>query len=163
RPRRPRADARRPRACPRPAELAVRARQPRGGRRPHPRRRRDRQPRPRPRGEGHCPPLRRGGHASVGGTMAATHARAPVRFEPREDGVGVVSMRDASGKNAMSEPFVHALLAALRDAAAWAPLKVVVLAGTPEIFSSGADLSMLRELVHGGVQPTDIVLAKAVL
>jgi len=96
----------------------------------------------------------------VGGTMSED---APVRFEPREDGIGVVSMRDAPGKNAMSEPFVRALLAALRDAAAWAPLKVVVLAGTPEIFSSGADLSMLKELVRGGVQPTDILLAKAVL
>lgn len=86
-----------------------------------------------------------------------------VRFEPGEGGVGVVAMRDAEGNNAMSEPFVHELLAALAAAVAWPDLKVVVLRGTPQIFSSGASLDMLRALVKGGVAPTDIVLAKAVL
>ena len=86
-----------------------------------------------------------------------------VHFEPGEGGVGVVAMRDAEGKNAMSEPFVHQLLGALREAAACAELKVVVLRGTREIFSSGANVEMLRALVRGEVVPTDIVLAKAVL
>ena len=88
---------------------------------------------------------------------------ALVRFEPQEGGVGVVAMVDAEGKNAMSERFVHELLAALAAAAAWAPLKVVILQGLPDVFSSGASMEMLRALCQGGVAPTDILLAKAVL
>lgn len=86
-----------------------------------------------------------------------------VEFQGQADGIGVVSMRDVENKNAMSERFVHELLAAFAEATAWAPLKVVVLAGTPEVFSSGASLAMLRALTKGAVVPTDIVLAKAVL
>jgi polyketide biosynthesis enoyl-CoA hydratase PksI len=86
-----------------------------------------------------------------------------VRFEPQPDGTAVVAMVDAEGKNAMSERFVHELCGALAAASAWAPLKVVVLKGLPEIFSSGASLEMLRALCEGGVAPTDILLAKAVL
>jgi polyketide biosynthesis enoyl-CoA hydratase PksI len=88
---------------------------------------------------------------------------ALVRFDPQEGGVGVVAMADAEGKNAMSERFVHELLAAFSAATAWAPLKVVLLQGLPEIFSSGASMEMLRALCQGGVAPTDILLAKAVL
>lgn len=88
---------------------------------------------------------------------------ALVAFEPGESGIGVVHMRDAAGNNAMSERFVHELLGSLDAASAWAPLKVLVLQGTSEIFCSGASLDMLRALVKGGVAPTDIVLAKAVL
>jgi polyketide biosynthesis enoyl-CoA hydratase PksI len=86
-----------------------------------------------------------------------------VAFEPQAGGIGVIAMRDAAGKNAMSAPFVEDLLAALRAVTAWEPLRVIVLAGTPEIFSSGASLDMLRDLTHGAVAPTDILLAKAVL
>ena len=86
-----------------------------------------------------------------------------VRFDPQQGGVGVVAMVDAEGKNAMSERFVHELLGALSAATAWAPLRVVLLQGLPEIFSSGASMEMLRALCQGGVAPTDILLAKAVL
>lgn len=88
---------------------------------------------------------------------------ALVRFELEPSGVGVIAMRDAEGKNAMCERFVEELLAALRAATSSEAVKVVVLQGTPEIFSSGANVEMLRALVHGAVVPTDIVLAKAVL
>lgn len=86
-----------------------------------------------------------------------------VSFELGENGVGVIAMRDVEGKNAMSERFVHELLAAIGEASASAQLKAVVLQGTREIFSSGANVEMLRALVRGEVVPTDIVLAKAVL
>jgi polyketide biosynthesis enoyl-CoA hydratase PksI len=88
---------------------------------------------------------------------------ALVRFDPQPDGVAVVAMVDAEGQNAMSERFVGELYAALSAAVTWKALKVVVLQGLPEIFSSGASMEMLRSLAKGGVAPTDIVLAKAVL
>ena len=85
------------------------------------------------------------------------------RFAPHPGGVAVVSMVDVEGKNAMSERFVGDLLGALREAEAWAPLKVIVLAGLPDVFSSGASMDMLRALARGEVAPADILLAKAVL
>ena len=93
----------------------------------------------------------------------AAGVSALVRFEPQADGTAVVAMVDVEGKNAMSERFVGELCAALAAATAWAPLKVVILQGLPEVFSSGASMEMLRALCQGGVAPTDILLAKAVL
>jgi polyketide biosynthesis enoyl-CoA hydratase PksI len=93
--------------------------------------------------------------------MSAANPR--VRMEREQGGVALVIMGDREGKNAMSAPFVGALLAALREAEAWSALKVVVLAGLPEVFSSGASLDMLRALARGEVVPTDIVLARALL
>jgi polyketide biosynthesis enoyl-CoA hydratase PksI len=80
-----------------------------------------------------------------------------------ERGIGVMTMADADGTNAMSERFVRDLLAALGRAALDPTLRVLVLAGTRDVFSSGASLEMLRALARGEVLPTDIVLAKAVL
>lgn len=88
---------------------------------------------------------------------------ARVRFELEPSGIGVVAMRDTEGRNAMSEAFVEDLIAALGAASRCADVKVAVLAGLPDIFTSGASLDMLRDLVHGKVVPTDIMLAKAVL
>lgn len=88
---------------------------------------------------------------------------AAVRFLPCDGGVGHLVMADASGRNEMTATFVEELVAALREAAAWPDLRALVLVGHTEIFSSGASLGMLRELVAGGVAPADILLAKAVL
>lgn len=88
---------------------------------------------------------------------------ARVRFEPQAGGIGVVAMCDTEGRNAMSAEFVEDLVAALGAAAAWPDLKVVILAGLPDIFTSGASLDMLKALVHGKVVPTDITLAKTVI
>ncbi len=89
--------------------------------------------------------------------------RPAVRFEPGDDGIGVVAMADASGRNEMSRGFVEELLGALRLAARWPDLRVVLLVGLPEVFSAGASLDVLRALARGGLAPTDIVLSKAIL
>ena len=84
-----------------------------------------------------------------------------VVFHPGpSEGVGIVAMRDAAGKNAMTEAFVHQLVDAFKQAEAWAPLRVVVLEGLPEIFSSGAHAGLLKELVQGSLAPSDILLPK---
>lgn len=90
-------------------------------------------------------------------------AQPLVRVERGEGGVAVVAMRDEAGRNAMSERFVEDLFAALREAAAWSGLKVVVLTGLPDIFSSGASRDVLVRLVRGEIAPTDLLLAKALL
>lgn len=86
-----------------------------------------------------------------------------IEVERREDGVALVRMVDRAGDNAMSPRFVEAFLATLDEVEAWPALKVVVLAGTDEVFSSGADLTMLARLTEGTIAPTEIVLPKRVL
>jgi len=79
------------------------------------------------------------------------------------DGVALLEMRDAAGKNAFSDSFVDELLEAL-DAAALDPgTRALVLAGLPEVFCSGAPQALLRRLVDGAMQPSDIVLARRLL
>ncbi len=86
-----------------------------------------------------------------------------IEIDRHDDGVAVVKMADAAGNNAMSPAFVHGLVDAFDEVERWPELKVVVLAGTEEVFCSGASLDMLEELVEGSIEPTEIVLPKRVL
>lgn len=86
-----------------------------------------------------------------------------IDIERQDDGVAIVTMADVEGKNAMSPRFVRELSAAFDEVETWPALKVIVLAGTEEIFCSGASLEMLEELVRGTIAPTEIVLPKRVL
>jgi len=80
-----------------------------------------------------------------------------------DEGVATIEMCDLAGQNAMSEPFVGALLASFRRVAAWDKLKVAVLLGLPEIFSSGASREVLAALVEGSIAPSDLLLPKILL
>ena len=80
-----------------------------------------------------------------------------------DDGVVEIAMRDEGSRNAMTEPFVHALSAALKEAALLGDAKCFVLTGLADIFSSGASFDMLVGLSKGELAPTDIVLPKLVL
>jgi polyketide biosynthesis enoyl-CoA hydratase PksI len=86
-----------------------------------------------------------------------------VHLEHRKDGVAVVWMRNERSKNAMTPRFVSELLSALRQAAHSPATKVVVLAGLPEIFSSGASPDLLRAFSRGELAPTEISLPRALL
>ena len=86
-----------------------------------------------------------------------------IEIEKHDDGVAVITMVDVAGKNAMNAPFVTQLMASFDEVEAWPELKVVVLAGTPDFFCSGASLDMLEELTAGTVVPTEIVIPKRVL
>jgi enoyl-CoA hydratase/carnithine racemase len=61
-----------------------------------------------------------------------------MRLRLGHDGVATLEMHDAPGRNAMSEAFVADLLDGLKTIAAWPELKVGVLLGLPDVFSSGA-------------------------
>jgi polyketide biosynthesis enoyl-CoA hydratase PksI len=86
-----------------------------------------------------------------------------VRLDVDERGIATVVMADASGQNAMSEPFVRELEEALRALAGCAEARVAVLLGLPEVFSAGASREMLQAIVDGKLAPADILLPRAVL
>jgi polyketide biosynthesis enoyl-CoA hydratase PksI len=79
------------------------------------------------------------------------------------DRVGVLTMADVAGRNALSSALVDALLGRLREAAADPHLHALVLAGLPDVFCAGASREMLRAIVQGQVASADILLSKAVL
>lgn len=87
---------------------------------------------------------------------------APVRLEV-QGRVGVLTLADAEGKNALSHTLVDALLARLQEAAAHEGIHALVLAGLPEVFCAGASRELLLAIVDGTVSPSDILLSKAVL
>jgi polyketide biosynthesis enoyl-CoA hydratase PksI len=86
-----------------------------------------------------------------------------VVLDDQGDGVLVVSMRDKDGRNAFSEQFVSDLQEILNYLGSDRTAKVVVLAGLPDVFASGAPRELLQRLAQGEAAPTDIMLSKAVL
>ena len=77
-------------------------------------------------------------------------------------GVARLTMCHEESRNALGEAMVRALEAALEAAEAWPALKVVVLLGLPDMFSSGADPSLLARLVDGSLSPTEILLPRRI-
>ncbi len=97
-------------------------------------------------------------------TPAAGTPREPVvRLDVDARGIATVTLDDASGRNAMSEPFVRELSEALRRLAASEESRVAVLLGLPEVFSAGASRETLEAILDGKLAPADIVLPRAVL
>jgi polyketide biosynthesis enoyl-CoA hydratase PksI len=86
-----------------------------------------------------------------------------VRLDVDDRGVATVSMGDASGRNAMSEPFVRELSETLGVLARCTDARVAVLLGQPDVFSAGASRQMLEAILDGKLAPSDILLPKAVL
>lgn len=79
------------------------------------------------------------------------------------DGCATLRMQDRAGKNAFSQSFVAALVAALTSIAARGDIKVVVLCGLPDIFSAGGDRSVLLGLAEGRIAPYDLLLTRTLL
>jgi polyketide biosynthesis enoyl-CoA hydratase PksI len=86
-----------------------------------------------------------------------------VRWSTDDDGVGLIEMVDHAGANALSEKLVSALLWAFEQVHRSQNTKVVVLLGTKQVFSSGADRAMLDEIQEGDLAPSELVLARRVL
>ncbi len=86
-----------------------------------------------------------------------------VRLDVDDRGVATVTMSDAHGRNAMSEPFVRELSETLRALATCAEARVAVLLGLPDVFSAGASREVLEAILDGKLVPSDILLPKAVL
>ena len=79
------------------------------------------------------------------------------------DGVALIEMDDAAGRNAMSEPFVETLSDCYRSAVDNPDTRVIILFGMPEIFCSGAPKELLHRVIDGDFLPTDIHLPRFLL
>lgn len=79
------------------------------------------------------------------------------------EGLALLRMRDEAGKNAFSQTFVAALVAALTALGRRADVKVVVLCGLPAVFSAGGDREVLLGLAEGRIAPYDLLLTRTLL
>src|SRR4051812_25016904 len=80
-----------------------------------------------------------------------------------DEGVAIVEMRSADGKNALGVELVQALAAALATLSLEVSVRVLVLLGTPTVFCSGAPRELLNQFAQGDVAPTDVALGAALL
>jgi polyketide biosynthesis enoyl-CoA hydratase PksI len=79
------------------------------------------------------------------------------------NGIARVIMADAAGANALGEEMVGALRDAFERIDRATDVRVVVLSGEGDTFSSGAPRALLMRLAAGELRPTDIVLPKLLL
>ena len=80
-----------------------------------------------------------------------------------ESHIATLTMADTAGRNALSGGFVAELLDAFEQAKQTPDVRVVVLRGLPEVFCSGADLSVLGDLKHSRVRPSELGVAETLL
>lgn len=80
-----------------------------------------------------------------------------------DDGVAIVELKEPSSRNALGVEMVEELREALSAASADRSIKALVLLGAPDVFCSGAPRALLEQLASGGMDPTDIALAAALL
>jgi len=78
------------------------------------------------------------------------------------DGVATLRMDDGRD-NALGESMVHALTRAFDAVAGQPDARVIVLRGGGEMFSSGAPRALLAALAEGELQPSDVMLPRALL
>jgi polyketide biosynthesis enoyl-CoA hydratase PksI len=79
------------------------------------------------------------------------------------DGVFQLTIDAAEERNRISERLCTDLVAALDELGHETSLKVLVMAGTPEVFVAGATLEMLRRLARGEADARDLVLPQRLL
>jgi polyketide biosynthesis enoyl-CoA hydratase PksI len=80
-----------------------------------------------------------------------------------ECGIGVLRMCDTRRKNALSIEMVADLEARIGEIARHETVKVIVLAGTDDYFSTGANRAVLEAILDGRVAPRDLLLPRLVL
>jgi polyketide biosynthesis enoyl-CoA hydratase PksI len=85
------------------------------------------------------------------------------RFEIDADGIALLTMQDAEGKNALSLAMVEELETRCHEIARHESIKVLIITGTDEYFSTGANREVLEQLLRGKVTPRDLLLPRALL
>ena len=79
------------------------------------------------------------------------------------EGIAVLRMCDEKTGNALSEAMVHRFEALFTDVANHDEIKVVILAGLPEYFCSGASRDVLLKLAENQIEPNELTLPRHVL
>jgi len=78
---------------------------------------------------------------------------ALIHFEVDERGIALLAMRDPERKNALSAAMVQELEACCVEVSRDESIKVLIVTGLNEYFSTGADREMLHRLLTGKVPP----------
>jgi polyketide biosynthesis enoyl-CoA hydratase PksI len=86
-----------------------------------------------------------------------------INFDIDGRGIATIRMQDEFRKNALSREMVEALRQSLIDASNNESAKVVILAGLPEYFSTGASEDILLEIAEKKISPEDLVLPEWLL
>jgi 4-carboxy-3-alkylbut-2-enoyl-[acp] decarboxylase len=86
-----------------------------------------------------------------------------IDVERGEPGIVVITMRDPARKNALSPEMVLELESHLNDLGRQIEIKVVVLTGLEEYFSTGANREVLEQLITGQVAPRDLLLPRVLM
>lgn len=86
-----------------------------------------------------------------------------IHVEREKEGIAWIQLNDPDNHNALSEPMVRELTDTLDAESLRESCKVVILTGLPEMFCSGADLSMLEKISQRTVKPVEIILARHLL
>lgn len=79
------------------------------------------------------------------------------------DGIAKLTLADPASANALGETMVHELEAAFETIDRDRDVRVVVMSGEGETFSSGAPRELLMRLAAGELRPADIQLPKLLL
>jgi polyketide biosynthesis enoyl-CoA hydratase PksI len=86
-----------------------------------------------------------------------------LRVTQPSEGVALVQMDDAENKNALSHDMVDRLGLVFDRLGRDQALRAVILAGLPDIFSSGASLQVLEDLVSGRRAASEVLLPRVLL
>lgn len=80
-----------------------------------------------------------------------------------DDGVATVTMADAATANALTHELVDALGAAFAGLGRDRRVRAIVLAGLPDVFSSGASREVIDDLVSGRREGGELLLPRVLL
>jgi polyketide biosynthesis enoyl-CoA hydratase PksI len=86
-----------------------------------------------------------------------------LRVTQPSDGVALVQMDDAENKNALSHAMVDALGEVFARLGRNPDVRAIILAGLPEVFSSGASLEVLEDLASGRRTASEVLLPRVLL
>ncbi len=81
----------------------------------------------------------------------------------RDDGVAHLRMQDKANQNVFSDDFIRELIESLDWLAQNEQVKVLILSGLPEVFSSGADKQNLLDLCAGKIHVKDLLISERLL
>lgn len=84
-------------------------------------------------------------------------------LEVDAEGVAVFAMRDPAGKNALSVAMAEEIEHRCSEISRDERIKVVILAGLDEYFSTGASREVLEQVLAGKISPRDLLLPRFLL
>ena len=88
---------------------------------------------------------------------------ALTRLDMPEPGVALLTMCDTASQNALTRAMTRELESRFREISLRSDVRAMVLTGSEEVFSSGANRSILEEVMEGSIAPEELLLPRALL